>query len=161
MRFPIFNREIEQAKSIAKDFNAQKTYNKFECHNNYIGFLGEIAFAKLLKLNDIEYTWINLVKPNWDNPDFIIGGKTFDIKTTTGDSLWIQEPKWDYYILANYVPLQNHIDFLGYIYKDRLTNIISNNPRVVVRENRSDYVLDYTKLSGINMLIQEMKNKNI
>lgn len=95
--------EVEKAKQISLLFDQQKTHNKFVCHDNYIGFLGELVLDRYLTEKSIPHQWVDFVKDNWDQPDFIIHGNTYDLKTTRSRSLWFTKPIYDYYIGA-YIP---------------------------------------------------------
>lgn len=154
---PVFSSEIAYAKELTEQFDSIKVYNKFKCTNNWLGVLGELVFHKYLELQNIKHEWIKPIKKTWTKPDFIINGKTIDIKTTYSEDLWFQDVKWDYYILAHYSENPTELYYLGYAYKDYLSNYINNEPTVVSREGRKDYVINYTELSNFGQFIEDVK----
>ncbi len=92
--------QVQKAKNEQKKFDSQKTYDKFKCKTNYIGYLGELVFNEYLKTTPHKFEWVCYTKKSWKNPDFIINGKSVDLKTTFSDSMWIQNEKFDTYIYA-------------------------------------------------------------
>lgn len=126
IRIPITPQEIERAKELTKDFDSQKTFNKYECNNNYLGILGEIKFNELLNKENINHRWIGFIKKNWNEPDFIIGSIGMDIKTTFGFELMVQSPKFDMYIFSRVnEDLKEHL-IIGGITKASIERLITN-----------------------------------
>jgi len=141
--------EIKLAKERTIEFDKIKTFNKFPCKNNYIGLLGEIVFNRYLTENKIEHEWIEFVKKGYKSPDFIINGKTFDLKTTKSSVMWFQKPIYDVYI---YAQVNDDIDILtihGWVTKESLLKMIeSDELEIVTRKefNRTDYIIRPEKM---------------
>lgn len=91
MIIKIHKDEVIKAKRDIKLFDEQKTYNKFNCSYNYIGLLGEMVLHRYLKENNIEHEWIEFIKKGVCQPDFIINGRTVDLKTSRTNALYVQE----------------------------------------------------------------------
>lgn len=146
--------EVEKAKKERDKFDLQKTYNKFKCTNNYIGYLGELVFSRWLKENKIDFEWIEFTKQGWNNPDFIINNKSIDLKTTTSDSMWIQQEKFDVYVYAQINKEQTLITIKGWLSKNDITTLKElKYCRVVERDSRKDYVFDVGIMRDMSTLI--------
>jgi len=148
--------EVLIAKKMIKEFDETKIFNKFVCKTNYIGLLGEIVFKRYLKEHNIEHEWIKFIKQNWNTPDFIIGGKTIDLKTTYSADMWVQQPKFDIYLYAQISKDDTLLTIKGWVTKSYLEEgIKSAKIRQVKRDSRVDYViptrqmLSLTWLSGV------------
>lgn len=100
IQIKITKEEIILAKKITKQFDKQKTYNKYKCNTNYRGVLGEMVFDSYLTYHNVKHKWVNFIKPDWNQPDFILKGINIDLKTTVGKQMWITKPKHDLYIYA-------------------------------------------------------------
>lgn len=142
MRIAIKQEEVEQAKKIMAEFDKQKTYNKFNCKTNYIGLLGEMVFNRHLNEQAIKHEWIDFVKQGWNTADFIINGKTFDLKTTYSDSMWYQIPKFDVYIYAQITKDDKFLLVNSWMTKEMLEQAKSSGKaKTVTRGSRVDYVI--------------------
>jgi len=138
---PVYNittRDIENAKTITKKFDEQKTYNKLECINNYLGVLGEAKFKDFLSNLQVIYTWNTFIKADYSQTDFLINGHSIDIKTTYDDCLWIQKPEWDYYVLIIVDKDNRNLSICGWIDKESLIKLCKRK-YLVEREGRKDY----------------------
>jgi len=71
--------EVLEAKEKIKEFDAQKTYNKFKCNNNFIGLLGEIVFDRYLTEQNIKHEWVGFIKKDYNQPDFRINNVSLDL----------------------------------------------------------------------------------
>lgn len=155
MKMNVPDEIIEQAKEEMLEFDKQKTYNKFVCNHNYIGLLGEMMFNQYLNENNIPHTWVQFTKKGWNQPDFIINGKTVDIKTTYSDSLWFTSPKFDVYVLCKLTKDDKVIDIQGYITKeDILLAIEYGVAKRIAYKGRNDYCIssiDLDKFEHVNI----------
>jgi hypothetical protein len=131
--------ELVEAKRLRTVFDENKSYDKIKCANNYIGVLGEIVFDRYLSEQGIEHTWIPFVKDSCEEPDFVIGGVTIDLKTTYSDSMWFQQPIHDLYVYAHMSKDDGFLIITSFITKDGLVN--SKFKEKVIRNNRIDYVI--------------------
>lgn len=155
IRLEILPHHIEQAKAEQAKFDAQKTHDKFTCNTNYIGYLGELVFNDYLKNKSIDYSWNTFTKQGWDEPDFIINGKTIDLKTTFSDVMWIQQEKFDYYIYAQINKNQTLLKIKGWMTKQEITESKYNgNAKVVNRGNRKDYVFQPFFMNSIKSFFE-------
>lgn len=149
--------QIEHSKEVADSFDKIKVYNKIDCVNNWKGYLGELVFEDYLKENGINHTWHNFVKNTYEYPDFTINGEDIDVKVSDDGNLWIQEPKWDKYILMRYEERLSSMIILGYIQRYSLkAKIETGKAKQVIRGKRKDYVL---KLTDLKVLTDEMMQK--
>jgi hypothetical protein len=96
----ITGKELELAKDVTKEFDKIKTYNKFECKKNYIGFLGELKLHQYLTDKKVEHEWIKFLKQGYSEPDFKIENATIDLKTSYSYYMSFRQPIWDIYIFA-------------------------------------------------------------
>ena len=156
---PIKPEDVELAKNTTKLFDGIKVYNKIECDDNYIGFLGELLFHRYLEKQGIEHIWPAFVKKGWDEPDFIIKDKGYDLKTTFTTGLWVQQPKFDYYIFARInKDYQDNLILIGYVSNKRVKALInSNKAEVITRGSRIDYIIPVDKLRPIEELFGKLK----
>jgi len=150
---PISQDEIEQAKTITKEFDSIKGHNKFVCSNNYIGVLGEIVLNRYMKYNNIEHEWVQFMYKDkgYNDPDFIINKFTIDLKTTFSDSMWYQKPQHDIYI---YAQITEDIKFLlvkAWMPKEMLVN--NTQVKHITRGNRVDNVISNENMLPISMLV--------
>ena len=53
LTLPISLEQLLAAKQQQKDFDAQKTYDKFKCDTNYVGLLGEMVLNDYLEAEGI------------------------------------------------------------------------------------------------------------
>jgi len=142
--------EVTQAKEQTKLFDAQKTYNKFNCTTNYIGFLGEIVLARYLKEHNISSQHIDFIKKGWNEPDFIINGKSIDLKTTYSDSMWFQQPKFDVYIYAQIDKDDSSLHLISYMTKQDMIDAKTNGKATqVTRGDRVDNVISPNNMKTI------------
>lgn len=152
---PIFDNEIELAKKITSQFDSQKTHNKFKCETNWLGYLGELIISKYFKYRNIDYNWINFVKQDYGQPDFKIGSKTIDVKTTFDDRLWIQNIEHNIYILINISRDLKKANIIGYVDSSDLINSIERKEyNLVIKNNKKNYVFDKNNLKDINKLFK-------
>jgi hypothetical protein len=139
---PVLPEEIERAKTEIVEFDRLKGYDKFICKTNYIGLLGEMVFDRYLTEQGIEHTWIQFTKEGkgFNQPDFIIGGRTVDLKTTFSDTMWFQTPVFDIYI---YAQLIDEVLFIrGWMFREDMVAAKSSGLATpVFRDNRVDYTI--------------------
>lgn len=155
VKLPIFQREIELAKSKTSQFDSQKVHDKFKCNNNYIGYLGEYLFDKYLTYKRIYHKWFQFVKQDYGQPDFKIGSKTIDVKTTFDDRLWIQNIEHNIYILINISRDLKKANIIGYVDSSDLINSIERKEyNLVIKNNKKNYVFDKNNLKDINKLFK-------
>jgi len=153
IKIAIKQEEVEQAKKETAEFNAQKTYNKFKCNTNYIGLLGEMVYDRYLTEQKVEHEWVTFNKKGWNEPDFNINGKSFDLKTTYSDSMWFQQPKFDVYIYAQITRDNKFLLVSSWMTKEMLEEAkTSGKADAVTRGNRVDYVIKPTDMLSINLL---------
>lgn len=161
VKLPIFQREIELAKSKTSQFDSQKVHDKFKCNNNYIGYLGEYLFDKYLTYKRIYHKWFQFVKQDMNTPDFTIGHKTVDVKTTFDDKLWLQNIDHNIYVLINISKDVNTATILGYVDSYDLVKYVENKEyTVVVRGNNKNYVFDKYHLRDISDLFKKINYFN-
>lgn len=150
IRIPIEQYEIEWAKEETKIFDAKKTYNKFYCVTNYIGLLGEKVLRKWLMSQRILHQWVEFTKPSWEEPDFIIKGKTIDLKTSMTTAMWIQKPIFDYYLFARVNPDMKELFLISYIKGIKLQELIdSNELGTHPRDNSVDFTCKIEQMTNI------------
>jgi hypothetical protein len=75
----------EYANQIASlDLMKKDNYTQINRPDRYyIGYLGEWAFSRFLVKNNIQFKWATNASGKSDNGDFIVRGKTIDIKTAS------------------------------------------------------------------------------
>lgn len=152
IKIPILPEEIIEAKEKTKEFDEQKTYDKFECKNNYIGLLGEMVFNRWLNEKNIKHEWVNFIKKDYNTEDFIINDQKVDLKTTFHSKLFIQEPRFDIYILGRLNPDMKELIVISYIELDKLKNLITKGKAEVwSREEygRTDFVISISQMKPI------------
>jgi len=154
IKLPISLEQLLAAKKQQEEFDAQKTYNKFKCKTNYIGLLGEMVLNDYLTENDIDFEWVKFNKQGWNDPDFIIGGQTIDLKTTFSDVMWIQDEKFDIYLYAQINKGQNELTLKGWLPKEEITKSKENgiNCKKVTRGDRHDWIFDPLDMYDIEWL---------
>ena len=145
IQITILPEEVSFAKQAIQTFDAQKTYNKFTCTNNYIGFLGELVLHKYLTTNHISHEWNNFIQKGWNKPDFIINNKSIDLKTTVTNGLWYQTPKYDYYIAAHINQENTLLTIKGIIGSQEMLT----KSQVITHHNRTDYLIPFEKLNTL------------
>ena len=139
----ISSSQLQKAKEEQIKFDSQKTHNKFKCKTNYIGYLGELVFNEYLKTTRHKFEWICYTKKGWDSPDFIINGRSVDLKTTFSDSMWIQNEKFDTYVYAQISKDETQMEIKGWLSKEDITSMKQKNLcELVKRDNRIDYVFN-------------------
>ena len=150
IRIPIQKKDVENAKEIIKKFDVQKTYDKFECKNNYLGVLGEMILAKWLDENHHNSKWVGFVKEGWEEPDFIINNQSIDLKTTRSGQMWIQEPKFDIYIFSRINKGDTELLLLRWIKKKKLLSLKNRGKLTEVeREGRKDWTVEIPQMTPI------------
>jgi len=153
IKIAIKQEEVEQAKKETAEFDKQKTYNKFVCKTNYIGLLGEMVYDRYLTEQKVEHEWVTFNKKGWNEPDFIMNGKTFDLKTTYSDSMWYQVPKFDVYIYAQITRDNKFLLVSSWMTKEMLEEAKSSGKAdAVTRGSRVDYVIKPSNMLSINLL---------
>ena len=140
IRIPIPPEYIDWAKEETKKFDAQKTYNKFECDTNYIGILGERVLHEWMDSFKIPHEWVEFTKKGWESPDYIINGYTIDLKTSMTKKMWIQKPVFDYYVFARVNEDMKELFLISFIKKQKLQKLIDNQKlKAIIRGNTTDY----------------------
>jgi len=148
MIIKIKEEEIKQAKEQIKEFDKIKIYNKFPCKNNYIGILGEIVFNRYLNERNIAHKWVKFVKKGYNTPDFVINGKTFDIKTTRSSVMWFQKPIYNVYIYAYINENDTILNIKGWTTKKIIEKLINENKiEIITRNIRKDYIIKQEQLN--------------
>jgi len=150
---PITEHQIKVSKETQANFNQNKIYDKFKCDTAYVGYLGEMVFDEFLRQTDKEYKWVQFDKKNYNEPDFIIKGKSVDLKTTFSDSMWIQQEKFDVYIYAQVNKELNKLMIKGWLNKKDITKLKENNQcDTRVREKGVDYIISQLNMKDIHMI---------
>ena len=154
LNLPISLEQLLAAKKQQKEFDAQKTYNKFKCDTNYIGLLGEMVLNDYLEGEGVDFKWVKFNKQGWNDPDFIIHERSIDLKTTFSDVMWIQEEKFDIYLYAQINRDQNELTLKGWLPKEEITKSKQTgiNCKKVTRGNRHDLVFEPADMFDIEWL---------
>lgn len=163
IKIPIPDDYIEWAKKETDTFDDQKTYNKFQCDNNFIGILGERVLHEWLESLEVPHEWVELIKQQWNEPDFKIAGKTFDLKTTIDTKMWLQNPVHDYYIFSRVNDDMENLILVSYIKKEKLLRLIKKGElESNIREFSTDYQCEISHMKKIEKLFKELfKDKDI
>ena len=159
IKIPIDRADIDFAKEETKKFDAQKIYDKTvrRPEVNYIGLLGEITFHKWLKKQGIKHKWIEFTKKAWEEPDFIIGGKAVDLKTSFDTKMWIQEPKFYYYIFARVNEDMKYLYVIGIISKRTIDTLMKKGGLIKFeRPNRIDYHVYLAQMKSIESYFEKL-----
>lgn len=162
LRLNITEEQVEEAKQQQTIFDAQKTYNKFECKTNYIGLLGEMVFNDYLKNAGVDFEWVKFNKQGWNDPDFNIGGKSIDLKTTFSEVMWMQKPKFDIYIYGHLNKEENCLVLKGWLTKEEIKRCQESGEgcKIIEREFgdsiRKDYIFETTAMYDIDWLLYFM-----
>lgn len=122
--FQVEDELIEEAKQYIKEFDKVKSYDKFLYSKNWIGYVGEEIFKRFLMREAIGFEHIKIGTGTPDSPDFIIDGKTFDVKTTQKLRLMTQKPKHDYYVSIFYNETNQTCKIVGFISKEKILKLI-------------------------------------
>ena len=154
LKLPISLDLLLSAKKQQKEFDAQKTYNKFNCNTNYIGLLGEMVLNEYLNKQNVDFKWVQFNKQGWNDPDFIINNKTIDLKTTFSDVMWIQKEKFDIYLYAQINKDQSELTLKGWLSKEEITKSKTDgiNCKKVTRDNRHDWIFEPSNMFDIESL---------
>jgi len=128
---------------IPKDIESENFHIKWDdtnrghregVENGVQGFIAETTFAQLLDQADIDYEW----RGGKGEPDFIINGKTFDIKSRQSkkkfrnlikDYCMSNSDTVDFYVLiiVGYHPINTEriksVEFLGYISNKKVEEV--------------------------------------
>ena len=151
---------LERAKAEMKEFDEQKTHNKFVCAHNYIGLLGEMMYDEYLTSLGADYQWVEFCKKGWNQPDFVLGeGYSVDVKTTYTNDLWFTSPKFDVYILMMLTRDNKKMNIKGYMTRQQLLKAIEDGTaKKVVQGNRTSYCLpsEHIKPHNLKMMMREM-----
>ena len=153
----ITDKDITNAKKVMQDFDAQKTYEKLECANNWFGYLSEYKFKEYASNLGVVFNWNNFLKPNFDEPDFTINKKSIDIKCTKDFALWLQEPKFDYYVLALISRDEKELSICGWLDKEAIIKLIKNKKYTVERSGRKDFRIPIEKLIPMKEFEEQIK----
>jgi len=147
---------INHAKKLTEEFDSQKTWDKYKCNNNYLGYLGEKMFHEWMDKMKIPHIWKQFMKQATDEPDFIINGKSFDLKTTFGLKLRLREPKFDYYIFSRVTDeVKEHL-LIGYIAKEKLIRLIKEDK---LQKVGSDYYCPISEMDPFEVMFREIFKK--
>jgi hypothetical protein len=112
-----------------------------------------MVFNDFLQQTDKEYRWVQFDKKNYNEPDFIIKGKSVDLKTTFSDSMWIQQEKFDVYIYAQINKKLDKLMIKGWLNKKDITKLKENNQcDTRVREKGIDYIISQSNMKDIHMI---------
>ena len=152
--------EVLKAKELRDILDSNKSYNKIDCPNNYIGILGELVFHRYLIEQGIPHTWVDFNKPNkgFNEPDFFIGNLSIDIKTTYSEVMWFQKPKHDIYIYIQVAKDNGVLRIYSWLTKNQLYDAINSNiVRKVLRDNRTDYIISPKDMSKIEIFMELIK----
>ena len=142
MRIRIKEREVILAKMRIKQFDRQKTYNKFVCKNNYIGYLGELVLHRYLVEQGVAHQWLPFIKTGTNSPDFVIKGKTIDLKCSSGGDLWLTPySPHDIYILGQITADNDYLDIKGWLTRDLVSIFKDTHARKVIRGSRVAFVI--------------------
>lgn len=107
-----------------------------------LGFAGELAFAKFMKTYpDFSF------KPRSGGHDFIVKGKTVDVKTTAYVEPWLKVALWkvehpcDYYVLLKANESYDVFEVVGYmskedLFQDKYKEDLGHGETYVVRYNQ-------------------------
>ena len=145
--------EINKAKEVMALFDKHKTYDKFKCNTNWIGYLGELVFDRYLKYNNIKHEWVDFFGEGYDRPDFIINGVSIDLKTSYKDNMWTQQVKHDIYIFAQLSNDNKFINFKGFMTKEGITKAKEMGIMKQVNfRNRVDWVISSSNMLPIELL---------
>lgn len=147
--------EIAVAKDTTTTFDSVKGYNKFECKHNWIGYLAEMVVNKYLrKLRVFKYKWIQFVKTDMSQPDFIFNNTTtVDIKCSTSDSMWFTEPVFDIYIFTKLDETKNVLYLKSWISKEGIAQAIKTGDcKRVSHMGRNDYVISSYKMNQLDSM---------
>ena len=141
---------------MIKEFDKNKTYNKFVCNNNYIGILGEIVLHKHLNNQRKEHVWLYFnkgEKNTTQDPDFIINGQSIDLKTTTGIDMWTQQPKHDIYIHAIINKENTILTLSSFTTKEQIKAMIDKDIATTVkRNNNTSYIIPTNNMIPIEYM---------
>ena len=158
MRIKIYPREVILARNRTKQFDKQKTFNKFVCKNNYIGYLGELVLHRYLNECNIEHEWVPFIKQGTESADFIIDGRAIDLKCSTSGELWVTpHTPHDIYISAQITPACDYLYINGWLGRDILNKVKYNHARKVVRGSRTAYVISNAYLLPVDLLFKSTK----
>jgi len=146
--------QIQDAKRLQAEFDSQKTYNKFKCTTNYVGLLGEMIFNQYLEEQGVDFRWVEFNKTGWNDPDFIIGGKSIDLKTTFSDVMWIQKEKFDIYLFAQINKTESELTLKGWLPKEEITKAKETGQgcKIVKRGDRKDWIFAPIDMYNIEWL---------
>jgi len=143
IKIKITKKDIDYAKQQTEDFDKTKLFNKYECDNNYFGFLGEYLFDKTFSKKiapKFKYEWLGFFRDNWNDPDFIISGKSFDLKTTVGTHLEVQTPKFDYYIFSRINPNEpKDLLLISFISGNKIQRLIKEDSLNKVKRGSNEF----------------------
>ena len=143
----------DKAIKDMKDFDAQKTYNKFTCSNNWTGLLGEMVLNNYFISKQKEVKWFDFIKGSWKFPDFIYNEKTIDLKTRSGLGMWFTKPVFDIYIYARLSKSGDYLYLISWITKEEMVEAMDNGKAKQVRwKNRNDYVINEEDMNPIETL---------
>jgi len=157
IKISITPEDIAEAKKVINNFDSEKIYNKYECSNNFLGPLGEMAFERWLCENNIEHSYYGFrdYKLRTSDPDFIIFGKTIDLKTTIGTELHIQNPKFDIYIYSTISAKLDEVKIIGYITKEKIIELKNKNLLKTIFKNNNEFnVMKVIHLTPIERLFK-------
>ena len=153
MDIKIHSKEVVKAKADTLAFDKQKSYNKFICKNNYIGLLGEMVLDRYLTEHNITHTWVPFIKTSTSEPDFIINGITFDIKTSYDGRMWVtQKTPHDIYIGAQIKHNNKVMSINGWLTR-RGVCVHKLHKNKHTTNNNISYAISIRRLMTIDMLV--------
>lgn len=153
MKIKINPREVILAKIRTKEFDRQKTYNKFVCKNNYIGYLSEMVLDRWLTEEGIIHEWVPFIKQGTVSPDFIINGVSIDLKCSSGGELWVTPyTPHDIYISSQVTPTCDYLFINGWLGRAMLNRIKYGHSRQIVRGKRTSYIINRSYLLPLDLL---------
>ena len=152
IRLPIPRKFVEHARKKSEEFDAQKTHDKMQCNNNYLGLLGEMMFRKWLVEQQIPFEWEEFVKQGWNDPDFIINGKGIDVKCTFATKMYVQDAKFDYYVFSRVNDNLKEWFLISFIKKTKLSRIIREGDCDTRKRDNggTDYLIGINQMTDIN-----------
>jgi len=156
-QFIVTKKDIENAREITHKFDSQKSWEKFPCLTNYLGIIGEQKMKDYLSNLHVNFTWNTFVKNDYTQADFIVNGKSLDVKTTFNLALYLQDPKFDYYVLCVMETDEKTLSIVGWLDKQTLIKLCKRKKYLVKREGRQDFAIPCELLKTMSEFEQEIK----
>jgi len=174
---PVGMKQIQKAKRMQDEFNMIKVSNKFPNRKtDFHGALGELMFDLWLKIENVDYEWVEFITNIPNDPDFTFfnGSKTLDVKTTRFGRLYFQKIEWDYYVLVEPCDFQGGdytkpqaVKIKGWLSKEEMMEIknqvdsgnISNGNKET-KFGKESYFVYADKLNHIGELLEIIKQND-